>query len=192
MAAINPPNELGVFVAIGVGQRTKWLRSSSRSSSALRVLATAARPPARPARTTRAVAERERQALSAIDQSPGMRIKGLANALGVPQPTAGQIVKSLSRLQLIAVERDGHDRRAVRIHINEGGRAMLRRRSAQPDFGDPPPEGLTQLDAARLFQVESGLTSQVKALDRSVSPAEVHRRGQMGTRRKPLPAALEC
>jgi DNA-binding MarR family transcriptional regulator len=146
--------------------------ASKRVLLQFRVIANAVRSPARPTLEASPVADRKLRALSAIAQSPGMGVKDLALALGVRQPTASQVVKVLSRLRLIEVERDGRDRRAVRIRASDEGLSILRCLPAHFDFGDRLPQALAQLDRASLLRLESGLNSLVQVLNRSAVLSE--------------------
>ncbi len=192
MAPLERPQVPGVFLALAGGQREAQIPSSRRVLLQFRVIANAVRSSARPVGATHPVADRNLLALSAIDQSPGMGVNDLANALGVRQPTASQVVKALARLHLVEVERDRRDRRAVTIHVSDDGLAVLRCLPAHFDFGDRLPEALTQLDGALLLRLESGLTNLVQALTRSASFSEVRSGGQFGTGHKSPDDALEC
>jgi len=66
-------------------------------------------------------------ALSVIRDRPGLGVNELAAALNIRQPTASNLVKGLSRLELIEARRDGPDRRAVQLHALPEARRLLRR-----------------------------------------------------------------
>jgi DNA-binding MarR family transcriptional regulator len=134
-----------------------------------RVIANAVRSPVRPVHARQAVPDRQLLALSAIARAPGMRVRDLAQALGVRQPTASQVVKALLARQLVTVERDGGDRRAVRIHVHAHGLAVLQVLPESFDFGDRLPEALARLDASALRSLEAGLSELTLALSRSAA-----------------------
>lgn len=140
-----------------------------------RVIASAVRSPTRAATGPHPVTDRKLLALSAIAGSPGMGVNQLAQALGVRQPTASQVVKTLAEQHLVDVHRDARDRRAVRICASAAGRALLQRLPAQFDFGDRLPEALARLDEGRLRSLELGLADLVQALTRPERPGPASR-----------------
>lgn len=144
-----------------------------------RIIANAMSSPACAASTPGAVVHRNLRALDALAQSPGLGVTALAAALGVPQPTASQTVKMLVQRQLVRVERDLQDRRAVRLYISENGRTVLRSLPARFDFGDRLGAALRKLDEASLRRLESGLSGVARALARPVQQAG--HRGDAGT-----------
>ena len=172
MAALERPQVPHVFVAFGDGQRAAAMPASKRVLLQFRVIANAVRSCARSVGTTHAVADRKLLALSAIAQLPGMGVNELANALGVRQPTASQVVKALAQRRLVQVQRDRRDRRAVKIRVTDDGLAVLRCLPAHFDFGDRLPRALAQLDGASLLRLESGLTTLLAALTRSAALSE--------------------
>ena len=165
--------------------------ASKRVLLQFRVIANAVRSSARTTRDGHTVADRKLRALGAIAQSPGLGVNDLADALGVRQPTASQLVKALAQLRLIAVERDDHDRRAVRIHVSDDGWAILRQFPARLDFADRLPAALTQLDGDLLVRLESVLTRLVQALTRQPSSFEPRGGEPSNARHKPQAKALE-
>lgn len=132
-----------------------------------RVIANAVRPRARQIQGLHSVAERKLLALSTIAQSPGLGVKDLASVLGVRQPTASQMVKVLAGLQLIEVERDGCDRRAVRIRASAAGLSVLRSLPAQFEFEDRLLEALGRLDEPSLRSLEACMADLTRALGRA-------------------------
>lgn len=162
----------GVFVSLSNDTDGGQTGSPKRVLLQFRVIANAARAPARLARTTQPVAGRKLLALSVIARTPGLGVNGLAAALGVRQPTASQVVRTLAKLHLVAVGRDGRDRRAVRIRASALGLAVLNELPPRFDFGDRLPEALSQLDSEALGRLESELAVLVEALART-APAHV-------------------
>jgi DNA-binding MarR family transcriptional regulator len=101
-------------------------------------------------------------ALSVIRERPGIGVSDLAAALHVRQPTASNLVKSLSRQSLIDVRRSDADRRAVHLHVTTEGRKVLRR-SPGP-FAGVLPDALAQMDPRVLLALERSLGSLIEYL----------------------------
>jgi DNA-binding MarR family transcriptional regulator len=101
-------------------------------------------------------------ALSIVRDRPGLGVNELARALSVRQPTASNLVKSLSQQGLIEVRREGADRRAVQLHILPAGRGVLRR--VPGPFAGVLPEALATLDPATLQRLEADLDALIKVL----------------------------
>ena len=101
-------------------------------------------------------------ALSIIRDRPEIGVNELARALSVRQPTASNIVKSLSQQGLVEVRRDAEDRRAVQLHILPEGRKVLRR--APGPFAGVLPDALASLDPQTLGQLERDLGRLIHAL----------------------------
>ena len=101
-------------------------------------------------------------ALSIIRDRPGIGVNELSRALSVRQPTASNIVKSLSQHELVDVRRDASDRRAVQLHILPEGRKVLRR--APGPFAGVLPEALASLDPETLARLEHDLAELIRTL----------------------------
>lgn len=129
-----------------------------------RVIAIAVRPRARQIPGQHSVAERKLLALSTIARSPGIRVIDLARVLGVRQPTASQMVKALAGLQLVEVDRDGCDRRAVRIRASAAGLSVLRSLPAHFEFEDRLLEALCRLEEPSLRSLEACMADLIRAL----------------------------
>jgi DNA-binding MarR family transcriptional regulator len=90
-------------------------------------------------------------ALAVIRDRPGLGVKALAAAMDVRQPTASNLVRSLTDAGLIEVRRDTVDRRSVHLHLRPAGSRVLRRvpgphRGVLPDaLRSLPPETLLRL-----------------------------------------------
>jgi DNA-binding MarR family transcriptional regulator len=60
----------------------------------------------------------------------GTSVSGLAERLGVTQPTASRLVSALAAKGLVAAAVSEHDRRARELTLTPAGRALLRRMNA--------------------------------------------------------------
>jgi DNA-binding MarR family transcriptional regulator len=101
-------------------------------------------------------------ALSVIRERPGIGVSDLGAALHVRQPTASNLVKSLSRQALIDVRRSDADRRAVHLHVTAEGRKVLRR-SPGP-FAGVLPDALAQMEPRALLALERSLGALIEYL----------------------------
>ena len=110
-------------------------------------------------------------ALSVIRDRPGLGVNDLARALDVRQPTASNLVKSLTEQGLIEVRKDGRDRRAVHLHALPAGNRLLRR--APGPFTGVLPEALAGLDAQTLERLEQDLMVLITALGADERGAQI-------------------
>ena len=94
-------------------------------------------------------------ALSVVSAQPGIGVGGLAAAMDVHQTTASNLVKSLVTQQLLVAQRDGRDRRAVRLRITNQGDTVLRR--APGPFAGVLPDALAALDLQTLQRLDHDL-----------------------------------
>ncbi len=101
-------------------------------------------------------------ALSIIRDHPGMGVNRLAAAMSVRQPTASNLVRSLSDQGLVEVRREGADKRAVQLHVLPEGRKLLRR--APGPLAGVLPEALADLDSATLKRLETDLARLIHSL----------------------------
>lgn len=101
-------------------------------------------------------------ALSVIRDQPGIGVNALALALNIKQPTASNLVRSLAQQALIAVRREGPDRRAVQLHATAAGHHVLQR--APGPFAGVLPEALAGLDPHTLAQLEANLSTLIQHL----------------------------
>jgi DNA-binding MarR family transcriptional regulator len=110
-------------------------------------------------------------ALSVIRDRPAIGVNDLAAALNIRQPTASNLVKSLSQHALIEVRREGADRRAVQLHTTAEGRKVLRR--APGPFAGVLPEALASLDAKMLSRLEADLGALIGRLGADESAGKI-------------------
>lgn len=94
-------------------------------------------------------------ALSVVGAQPGIGVGGLAAAMDVHQTTASNLVKSLVSQQLLVAQRDGQDRRAVRLRITARGDTVLRK--APGPFAGVLPDALAALDSQTLQRLDHDL-----------------------------------
>ncbi|MDO9093306.1 MAG: MarR family winged helix-turn-helix transcriptional regulator [Rubrivivax sp.] len=108
-------------------------------------------------------------ALSIVADQPGIGVNRLAAAMSVRQPTASNLVRSLSEQGLVEVRREGADKRAVQLHVLPEGRKLLRR-APGPTAGVLP-EALAGLDEATLQRLEADLSLLIVSLGADNSAA---------------------
>lgn len=109
-------------------------------------------------------------ALHVIREHPGIGVNSLARALDVRQPTASNLVRSLTEQSLVVVRKEGQDRRQVQLHVLPAGLQVLRR--APKPFTGVLPQALAALDADVLTRLEADLGLLLEALggdDRAAS-----------------------
>ena len=102
-------------------------------------------------------------ALSAIAQSPGLGVNDLATVMDIHQTTASNLVKSLSRLALIRVEKNAPDRRAVQLYAMDAGQQLLSQ--APGPFAGVLPAALARLDVATLERLDTDLVTLLHLLN---------------------------
>ena len=95
-------------------------------------------------------------ALSLVRDQPGIGVNGLAHAMDIHQSTASNLVRALSERGMLAVVRDGADRRAVQLRL-------LAAQCPGP-FAGVLPQALQALDAAALRRLESDLDRLIEVL----------------------------
>lgn len=101
-------------------------------------------------------------ALSIIQARDGVGVNDLARAMHVHQSTASNLVRALTERGLIAVGRDGPDRRAVQLSMLPAGHEILQR--APGPFNGVLPQALARLDAATLDRLEADLAQLMRVL----------------------------
>jgi DNA-binding MarR family transcriptional regulator len=101
-------------------------------------------------------------ALSIIQARPGLGVNELARAMDVKQSTASNLVKALAERALVAVAREGADRRAVQLSILTAGRKVLRQ--APGPFNGVLPQALASLDAETLARLDADLARLIAVL----------------------------
>lgn len=99
--------------------------------------------------------------LVTIQAQPGIRVTQLAQALGIQQATASNLVESLDRKGLVERRRDQRDQRVVSLFLSEAG-ARIAQSAPQPVAGILP-DALERLDPSALAQL-NGLLEQVISL----------------------------
>lgn len=101
-------------------------------------------------------------ALSVVRAQPGIGVGGLARAMDIHQTTASNLVKTLVGLELVTADRDGADRRAVRLHVTAAATRVLRK--APGPFAGVLPEALARLDAGTLDRLDRDLSALLALL----------------------------
>ncbi|GAB3257987.1 MarR family winged helix-turn-helix transcriptional regulator [Chitinimonas naiadis] len=74
---------------------------------------------------TLAISGSQLWALSAIGETPGLRVTELAKAMSLHQSTASNLIEKLVEQGLVRRERSSSDGRSIRLHISETGKAKL-------------------------------------------------------------------
>lgn len=110
-------------------------------------------------------------ALSIIRAQAGLGVNDLARAMDVKQSTASNLVKALAERGLIAISRDGPDRRAVQLDVLPAGRKVLKQ--APGPFSGVLPEALASLDAHTLERLDADLAKLIAVLDADPQGATV-------------------
>jgi DNA-binding MarR family transcriptional regulator len=110
-------------------------------------------------------------ALSVVASQPDIRVNDLALAMDVHQSTASNLVKALTRQELIAAVKSGDDRRVVTLRVLPKGRKVLR--TAPGPFAGVLPEALASLDARTLARLDKDLERLVAALHVSDEAAKI-------------------
>ncbi len=101
-------------------------------------------------------------ALSIVQSAPGVGVGGLAASMDIHQSTASNLVKGLVERGLIAMSKEGADRRKVQLRVLPPGARVLRR--APGPFTGVLPQALAALDARTLTQLDRGLAALIVAL----------------------------
>lgn len=89
--------------------------------------------------------------LVTIQAQPGIRVTQLAQALGIQQATASNLVESLDRKGLVERRRDQRDQRIVSLFLSEAG-ARIAQAAPRPVAGILP-DALERLDPSALAQL---------------------------------------
>lgn len=109
-------------------------------------------------------------ALSLIAAQPGLGVSQLARAMDIHQTTASNLVKVLLTAGLVAVQRNGVDRRTVQLTVLPPGDQVLA--VAPGPFTGVLPQALAALDAQTLQRLDHDLgvlIGQLKADERAGS-----------------------
>lgn len=110
-------------------------------------------------------------ALSVIARTPGIGVTELGRALDIHQSTASNLVRSLTKQNLVASSRDGADRRATSLYILDAGNDVLQR--APAPFAGVLPGALAQLPPATLSRLEHDLGLLIALLGADQESAHV-------------------
>lgn len=94
-------------------------------------------------------------ALSTIQAQPGIGMTGLATAMDIHQTTASNLVKALFKLELVRVEKNAPDKRAVQLFVQPKARGVLTK--VPGPFSGVLPSALAALDAPTLLRLEADL-----------------------------------
>lgn len=113
-------------------------------------------------------------ALSIVRDHPGVGVTELAARMDIHQSTASNLVKSLGERGLLAIERNGSDRRTVQLRVQAAGAKILKR--APAPFSGVLPRALAGLDEATLKRLSKDLAILIEHL----------RAGDARAARKPL------
>ena len=81
--------------------------------------------------------------------------------MDVKQSTASNLIKALSERGLIAISRDGPDRRAVQLEVLPAGRKVLKQ--APGPFAGVLPEALASLDTQTLERLDADLALRLRS-----------------------------
>lgn len=109
-------------------------------------------------------------ALSIMQAQPGIGMNDLALGLDIQQSTASNLVKGLLKLELIKVEKNGPDKRAVQLYILPSGRRLLKK--APGPFSGVLPKALSELDPKTLLRLEKDLGVLLKLLKADAKAAK--------------------
>jgi DNA-binding MarR family transcriptional regulator len=101
-------------------------------------------------------------ALSLVHNKLGIGVNDLALAMDIHQTTASNLVRSLVKMQMLAVERNGPDKRSVQLYIMPSGQKVLLK--APEPFAGVLPEALRQLDLVSLERLDADMEQLLKLL----------------------------
>lgn len=110
-------------------------------------------------------------ALGVIASRPGVGTGELARAMDIHQSTASNLVKSLVARDLVKADKDGNDRRVVRLSLLPAGRDVLDK--APGPLNGVLHQALTTLDADTLARLDADLASLIAALGGDESNANL-------------------
>ncbi len=101
-------------------------------------------------------------ALSEIRNNPGIGMGGIAANMDIHQSTASNLIKTLVRKELIAMEKSEADRRSVELRILPAGRKLLSRVSGP--FEGVLPVALGNLNDKTLKRLDKDLGELIALL----------------------------
>lgn len=101
-------------------------------------------------------------ALSIVRQRPDIGVGDLAKSMDIHQSTASNLVRSLMERGLIAVARNGPDRRTVQLRVLAAGATLLSK--APGPASGVLPQALGQLDSKALKRLDGDLARLITLL----------------------------
>lgn len=110
-------------------------------------------------------------ALSLVRDEPGIGIGALARAMAVRPSTASNLVRGLVQRGLVSADKDGADRRAVRLRLLAPGARVLH--DAPGPFAGLLPDALKSLDVETLARLKADLALLIVALGADEGGASV-------------------
>jgi DNA-binding MarR family transcriptional regulator len=102
--------------------------------------------------------------LAALDESPGLRVTELAEALSVHPSTASNLLDKIEKSGLIRRERNSQDQRVVRLYLTDAGQAALA--AAPRPFTGVLVHALNQLEPYVLARLSQDLDTLIGHMDR--------------------------
>jgi len=103
-------------------------------------------------------------ALASVAESPGLRVKALAETLAIHQSTASNLIDKMERNGLIRRERSTTDLRVVHLHLTPLGEDTLAR--APRPFTGALSHALVQMSADQLARLDEDLGQLIAGMDR--------------------------
>lgn len=94
-------------------------------------------------------------AMQELSESPGLRVGELAKRMALHQSTASNLIDKLESGGHLYKERQAADHRVVRLHLTEGGAALLA--AAPSPARGALPEALRLMDEASLARLQGDL-----------------------------------
>lgn len=101
-------------------------------------------------------------ALSIVQAQPGIGVGGLSRAMDIHQTTASNLVRALVSTDMLRVEKNSTDKRAVQLYLQPAGAQVLKR--APGPFSGVLPEALASLDAQTLERLDQDLAMLMTVL----------------------------
>lgn len=101
--------------------------------------------------------------LATLEESPGLRVTELAEALSIHASTASNLLDKIEKSGLIRRERGTQDQRVVRLFLTEAGEAALA--AAPKPFTGVLPHALAQLPPETLARLSQDLDTLIGFMD---------------------------
>jgi DNA-binding MarR family transcriptional regulator len=102
-------------------------------------------------------------ALGIIQERPGLGVNDLAAAMDVHQSTASNLVRALVERDYVRATRGGTDRRAVALHVQPAGAAVIDK--APGPLTGVLPAALSRLDPAAVTRLNADLAHLIAVLE---------------------------